>query len=443
MKRYPSSAIAGLSIIALVACTDHGAPAPVVPALEARAAAGRTTCPGLPAGTSSLVVTPATNPTIGVGATLDFEVTNQGGMTVPDCAVTWSISDKAIASINNVGTVVGRAVGGPITVRAQASKALRGSAFITIGTPVASVSITPASATLGVGDTLRLQATVRDANGVVLSGRRVSWSSAGAAIASVSTIGLVTGSSDGKAAITATVEGKSASADITVETFPSAGLIAFLSFNGNTADSSGGGRDFTSTAATYVADRYGRPNAAAAFTGNNASATRSWSDFPHNEFTLSLWYRTDGTDLWSSYAFFLWGASPGQTNPSIFVAIDQNTIRCTAGGDGYLLVNRIENNWVQIADSSAAGGCLSRTVVSTWRHALISVANGQATIYDNGVLWKQAPVAPWSPVNTTAYLGTLHNLTPGTGAPRIIDSFAVWNRALTNGEVLRVYQSAR
>jgi hypothetical protein len=58
--------------------------------------------------------------------------------------------------------------------------------------------------------------TARDANNNVLTGRVVTSQSANAGIASVSSLGLVTGVSAGSTQITVTVEGKSASAAITV-----------------------------------------------------------------------------------------------------------------------------------------------------------------------------------------------------------------------------------
>ena len=168
-----------------------------------------------------------------------------------------SVRDGPGASVRNGGPCVGRAVGGPVTVRAQSrgAKPLRGTAFVTIGTPVASVSIAPASASLGVGDTLRLQATVRDANGIVLTGRNVVWSSTAATVASVNALGLVTGDASGTATISATVDGRSGSATITVETFPSSGLLAFLSFDGNPAHRRGPRRHLQSHPATHGAER--------------------------------------------------------------------------------------------------------------------------------------------------------------------------------------------
>src|SRR5439155_1217748 len=70
--------------------------------------------------------------------------------------------------------------------------------------PVASVTVTPASATVQGGQTVQLTATLKDANGNLLSGRSVTWSSSNTAVATVDNSGLVSGVAAGSATITAT-----------------------------------------------------------------------------------------------------------------------------------------------------------------------------------------------------------------------------------------------
>jgi hypothetical protein len=82
--------------------------------------------------------------------------------------------------------------------------------------PVASVTVTPASSQIVVGQTVQLSATLKDANGNVLTNRVIGWSSANTAAATVSNTGLVTAAAVGSATITATSEGKSGTATVTV-----------------------------------------------------------------------------------------------------------------------------------------------------------------------------------------------------------------------------------
>jgi triacylglycerol lipase len=86
------------------------------------------------------------------------------------------------------------------------------------GTPaaVASVDVSPGTTSLFAGRTLQLTATPKDAQGATLSGRVVTWSSNNSSVASVTNDGLASAVAFGSATITATSEGRSASATITV-----------------------------------------------------------------------------------------------------------------------------------------------------------------------------------------------------------------------------------
>src|SRR5205823_3532607 len=92
--------------------------------------------------------------------------------------------------------------------------------------PVGTVVVSPATARVFVGATRQLGATPRDSAGKALSGRAVSWATSNAAVAAVSSSGVVTGVAAGSATITATSEGKSGTAAITVTAAPPPGSCA-------------------------------------------------------------------------------------------------------------------------------------------------------------------------------------------------------------------------
>lgn len=85
---------------------------------------------------------------------------------------------------------------------------------------VASVSVSLGASTLAVGAMTPATATLRDAGGVVLSGRVVTWSSDNTGVATVTGSGLVTAIAAGTAHIAATSEGQVGSATLTVSTSP-------------------------------------------------------------------------------------------------------------------------------------------------------------------------------------------------------------------------------
>lgn len=82
--------------------------------------------------------------------------------------------------------------------------------------PISSVTVTPTPVSLAVNETSQLLATPKDVNGTALAGKTVSWASSNSSIATVTGTGLVTAKAAGSATITATVEGVSGSASITV-----------------------------------------------------------------------------------------------------------------------------------------------------------------------------------------------------------------------------------
>lgn len=85
-------------------------------------------------------------------------------------------------------------------------------------TVVASVDVQPATGTTDPGQTLQLTAPPRDADGRALS-RTVTWTTSSATVATVSTSGLVSAVAAGSVTITATSEGRSGTATITVPPF--------------------------------------------------------------------------------------------------------------------------------------------------------------------------------------------------------------------------------
>ena len=82
--------------------------------------------------------------------------------------------------------------------------------------PVASVAVNPGALTVEMGVEMEIAAEPLSAEGRVLSGRAVSWSSSDEAVATVSSAGRVTARGAGVAFIRATVEGKTGEARLQV-----------------------------------------------------------------------------------------------------------------------------------------------------------------------------------------------------------------------------------
>src|SRR5690606_2679766 len=88
---------------------------------------------------------------------------------------------------------------------------------------VSRVTVSPTSASLTVGETQRLTARALDANGNGISDVTFTWRSSNTSVATVNSTGLVTARASGRATITVTADGKSASSEFTVATSTSGG----------------------------------------------------------------------------------------------------------------------------------------------------------------------------------------------------------------------------
>ena len=169
---------------------------------------------------ASVTVSPA-SATLQVGQTTQLTATpkDANGNPLSGRVVTWSSNNTTVATVNGTGLVTANATGSATITATSEGQSGTSSLTVTV-VPVATVSVSPSSATVQPGGTLQLTATTKDANGNVLTGRVVTWSSSNQSIAAVNGSGLVTGVAAGTASITATSEGKSGIAIVLVGTPP-------------------------------------------------------------------------------------------------------------------------------------------------------------------------------------------------------------------------------
>lgn len=132
--------------------------------------------------------------------------------------VRWSSEDPLVATVDSTGRVLGRSAGlATVTATSLADANARGAARVrVVPAAVAAVRVSPLAATLTVEQSTQLAATLSDTRGAELAGREVAWSSADSSVAEVNGTGLVTAKRPGTVRITATSQGVSGSADVTV-----------------------------------------------------------------------------------------------------------------------------------------------------------------------------------------------------------------------------------
>lgn len=178
---------------------------------------GRLSLTVSPVAVASVRVEPATlTLAVGDSTALTGTALDAGGAPLPRRVFAWTSSAPAVARVSPLGVVTAVAAGSATITGTSEGKSAT-AAVTAIVPAVASVAVAPASADLGLGDSLRLAATPLDSAGRPIAGRPVSWRSSDTTRASVSSTGLVRALAPGAVTISATVDGASGSAAITVK----------------------------------------------------------------------------------------------------------------------------------------------------------------------------------------------------------------------------------
>jgi alpha-tubulin suppressor-like RCC1 family protein len=132
------------------------------------------------------------------------------GERLDEVELTWTSSDDSILRVNAQGVAIARALG-EVTLTASATDA---STTVTttatarvVGKAVAEVELIPRQRNLGIGESVELFVTLKDANRALIDEERpIEWESSAAEVVSV-TDGVATGHTIGEAEIVAIVEG--------------------------------------------------------------------------------------------------------------------------------------------------------------------------------------------------------------------------------------------
>jgi uncharacterized protein YjdB len=139
--------------------------------------------------------------------------------------VSWSSGNTSVATVNSTGLVTGIAAGNANITATTQDGSKTATCVITVrSVAVTGVSVSPKSASIAVNTTQQLTAKISPSNA---TNKTVSWSSGNTSVATISSIGLVTGIAAGRAIITVKTQdgGKTATSTITVSNLKSAYLI--------------------------------------------------------------------------------------------------------------------------------------------------------------------------------------------------------------------------
>jgi uncharacterized protein YjdB/tRNA A-37 threonylcarbamoyl transferase component Bud32 len=206
---------------------------------------------------ASLEITPVPEP-LNPGETLQISaiLRDTAGATVYGEPVAWTSSDESVVTVSDgrlearrPGTATVTASGGgrtrsvEVLVRSAAAAAAPAR-----NAAVASVRLSPGVLSLAVGESASLAATALDASGRTLSGRAASWSALNPAVASVTPDGQVRGVTAGTTEIVAAIDGRRATATVTV----TAEAVASVALSPSSVDLEPGGSASLSAAVLGV-----------------------------------------------------------------------------------------------------------------------------------------------------------------------------------------------
>ena len=222
----------------------------------------------------------------------------------------------------------------------------------------------------------------------------------------------------------------------TIAPWPSSlqnGLVAYYPFNGNANDESGNGNNPTAVfGPTLTMDRYGNPNAAYHFNGNQY-IRGNCSNFPTTTRTVSFWY--NGNDM----------------------GLNKNG-KCVFGYGG----GNCGNSWITIFDIpnlSISGHCRNfiafanspSPVNNYWHNIIIKYDGSFLNMYLDGCLVtseNKGIITPTDILNKSFFIGTIPDRNGILSYVDVgfqwwvgdLEDVAIWNRALTDQEIKIVGQ---
>jgi hypothetical protein len=150
---------------------------------------------------------------------------DSSGNTVTTVTFSWASSAPNVASIGSNGLALGRS-NGTTQITASAAGATNtivtsAPATLTVTQPIASITVSPRTATIAVNGTQQFTAAAVDANGNAVTGVTFAWACSFSGTATIDSNGLATGIAPGPVSIFASASGvTSPAATLTVTVTP-------------------------------------------------------------------------------------------------------------------------------------------------------------------------------------------------------------------------------
>lgn len=210
------------------------------------------------------------------------------------------------------------------------------------------------------------------------------------------------------------------------------GLIAYYPFNGNANDESGHGHHGVARGVALAVDRFGKQNSAYRFDG-----TDDYIEVPDD----------DELDLTLNLTIAAWILQKNIGSGGYRI-VDKET---AGTGDGYHLDTFGLETPHRLRTCTGAR-CVSANTdyaLNEWHHVVLVVSGTTATFYLDGRQDGGGDIGGPAQMNTLSlFIGRAHLSRDGLGGNReffdgIIDDVRLYNRALTEAEVQRLYKVSK
>ena len=166
---------------------------------------------------------------VGQTAQATARALDESGTPLMDRAMRWSSTNPSLASIDGNGLVTAVSPG-EVVVSATSEGITGSAALVVVPIPVVAVTVELPVAIVLAGQTSLATATLRDASGIVQTGRTITWSSSDTSVATVDGSGLVTAVAPGRVLVSATIDGVTGAAWLVVAAVPVAAVTVELPF---------------------------------------------------------------------------------------------------------------------------------------------------------------------------------------------------------------------
>ena len=229
-----------------------------------------------------------------------------------------------------------------------------------------------------------------------------------------------------KSLFTAFAVGLSLSASVWAQVpsyVPTNGLVGYWPFNGNANDESGNGFNGSVSGATLTNDRFGNANKAYSFNGNNFIGIAHNNAFNMQQGTWSVWVKKNAAS--SGNGMYIFGKRDNSQHHITFNEYLGN-------GNGSI-------GW---ASGQATGGA-GNSIVGGWHMLTIaydqSISTNNFKYYFDGIQVGISTIQPFSFVNGDIRFGIEVNNSYWQAFNGLIDEGIIYNRILTNSEILQLY----